>query len=98
MSDACTNEPSGEDLCIRHAAGYCLKIGIDLESLALDGGNDLMGFYDSLDGFEHAVVCGSCSFSSATNVLGFCVSKHSVLSVFLTLFHYLRVLGGTVHG
>ena len=37
-----TNEPSGDDLCIRHVVGYCLEVGIDLESLDLDGGNDLM--------------------------------------------------------
>ena len=37
-----------------------LKAGIDLESLALDGVEDLMGFDDLLDGFEHTVVCGSC--------------------------------------
>ena len=44
-------------------AGCCLKVGIDLESLDLDGGNDLAGFDNSLHGFEHAVVCGSCTFS-----------------------------------
>ena len=44
-------------------AGYCLKAEIDLESLALEGGEDLMGFGDSLYGFEHVVVYGSCSFS-----------------------------------
>ena len=85
-SNACTTEPSGENLCIRHVAGYCLRAGIDPESLGLDGGNNLMGFDDSLDGFEHAVVCGSCSFSSVTDVLGFSVPKRSVLRTFSILF------------
>ena len=79
-------------------SGYFLKAGIDLQSLALDGGNDLMEFDHSLDGFEHAVVCGSCSFSSVTAIPGFFVSKQSMLRVLSTLFRHLRVLGGTVRG
>ena len=79
-------------------AGYYLKAGIYLESLALDDGNDLMGFDDSLDGFEHAVASSSCSFSSVTDIPGFFVSKHSVLRVFSTLFRYFPVPGGTVRG
>ena len=49
-----------------------------MESLALDGGNDLMESADALPGFKHTVVCGSCSFSSEIDVLVFYVSKHSV--------------------
>ena len=41
--DACTNEPSGEDLYIRHIDGYELKNKIDLKSWAVNGGCDLMG-------------------------------------------------------
>ena len=39
-SDACTNEPSGEDLCIRHVVGYewCCGSGF---LLSLSGCNDL---------------------------------------------------------
>ena len=39
----------------------------------MDGGNDLMGFDDSLDGLEHNVVYGSSSFSNVRDVLGFYV-------------------------
>ena len=39
-----------------------LKAEIYLERLVLDGVEDLMGFDDSLDRFEHAVVCGSAHF------------------------------------
>ena len=97
-SDACTNEPSGEDLYTRHVARYFLQAGIDLKSLELDGGNDLMVFDDSLDGFEHAVIYGSCSFSSVTDVPCFVVSKHSVVHVFSTLIRHLHIPGGNVRG
>ena len=63
-----------------HQTRGCIlfMVGIDLESLTLDGENNLMGFDDAMDGLEHTVVCGSFSFSSATDVPGFFVSKHSV--------------------
>ena len=48
-----------------------------------------MGFDDPLDGFEHAVVCVSFSFSSVADLLGLCVSKLSVLRAFLPLFYHL---------
>ena len=53
-SDACTNEPSGEGLCIRHVAGCWLKIELDLKSLVPRDWIDLMGFPDSLDGHDPA--------------------------------------------
>ena len=96
-SNACTTEPSGENLCIRHVAGYCLRAGIDPESLGLDGGNNLMGFDDSLDGFEHAVVCGSYSFSSVTDVLGFCVSRARCCVCSRPFFRHLCVPGRIVN-
>ena len=65
-SDACTNEPSAEDLCIRHVAEYSAKAGIDLQSWAVDFCTDLMGFEESLDGFGHAMICGFCSFFPVT--------------------------------
>ena len=57
-----------------------------------------MGSGDALDGFQHAVIYGVCLFSSIIDVLGFCVSKHSVLREFSTLFRHLRVSGGAVRG
>ena len=65
-SDAYTNEPSGEDLCIRHVAEYSVKAGTDLESCLLDIWTDLMGLEESLDEFGYALICGSCSFSPVT--------------------------------
>ena len=41
-SDACTNEPSGEDLCIRHVIGYEIKVRINLKSWTVSVGQDLM--------------------------------------------------------
>ena len=42
MSDACTNEPSGEDLCIRHVVGYEIKVRINVKSWTVNVGQDLM--------------------------------------------------------
>ena len=36
-SDACTNKPSGEDICIRHVAGHDKKVGTNSKSLVLIG-------------------------------------------------------------
>ena len=55
-SDACTNEPSGDDLCIRHVDGYELKVRIDLKSWAVNGGRDLMGSSDCLVDMSSVVV------------------------------------------
>ena len=46
-SDACTNEPSGEDLCIRQMGGCERKVKLDHKGLDLLGLSDLMGLYDS---------------------------------------------------
>ena len=40
-SDACTNQPSGEDLCIRHVVKSEIKIRIDMKSWAKNSGQDL---------------------------------------------------------
>ena len=48
MSDACTNEPSGEDLCIRQLDGCGYKTEIDLTCLDLNVRQDLMGLVDLL--------------------------------------------------
>ena len=42
MSDACTNEPSGEDLYIRDVVGYQIKVRINLKSWTVSVGQDLM--------------------------------------------------------
>ena len=39
-----------------------------MESLDLGGVEDLMGIDDPLDGFEHAEICGSCSFPRVTTL------------------------------
>ena len=43
MSDACTNEPSVEDLCIRQLDGFDKKAEIDVKGLDLNSRQDLMG-------------------------------------------------------
>ena len=45
-SDACTNEPSGEDLCIRQMGGCEKKVKLDHEGLDLDSKYDLMRLVD----------------------------------------------------
>ena len=47
--DACTNEPSGEHLCIRHVYIKETKIGTYLLLMVLNSGRDLMGPLDSVD-------------------------------------------------
>ena len=56
LCSACTNEPSGEDLCIKHMVGYGENVGTYLKDLVLNGCLDLMGLLDSLDGYERC--CG----------------------------------------
>ena len=65
-SDACTNEPSGEDIYIRHVDEYSVRTEKDVQSWDLDGWTNLMGFEEALDGFGCVVICGSCSFSPIT--------------------------------
>ena len=48
MSDACTNEPLGEDLYIRQLDGCDKKAGTDHKGLDLNGRYDLMVLVDSL--------------------------------------------------
>ena len=48
MSDACTNEPSDEDLYIRQLDGCDKKAEIDVKGLNLNVKQDLMGLIDSL--------------------------------------------------
>ena len=40
-----------------------------MKMLDLSGGLDVMGLLDSLDGYEHIVVCGSCLLSSVNPFL-----------------------------
>ena len=80
-SAGCTNELWGEDLCIRQVAGHDSKTVIDLKSLVLTSWMDLMGFSDSLDGYERAMVCSSCLFSSVMSTSVSCVSVQSVLCI-----------------
>ena len=47
MSDACTNEPSDEDLCIRQMGGCEKKVKLDYKGLDLIGLSDLVGLSDS---------------------------------------------------
>ena len=41
-SDACTNEPSGEDLCIRRMRGWDKEVELNYKGLDLIGSSDLM--------------------------------------------------------
>ena len=59
---------------------------------------DLMGFSDSLDGYQRALVCGSCLLSCVTSTFVFlCVCVLRGVCPDLEL-RYIRVPGGTVHG
>ena len=48
MCDACNNETSGDDLCIRQLDGCDTKEEIDHKGLDLNGRHGLMGLVDSL--------------------------------------------------
>ena len=68
MSDAFTNEPSGEDPCIRQVAGCKEKAVADLKRFNLVIQLDLMGLANFMVGYERSVVVDSCLLSIVTSL------------------------------